>query len=79
MQDKTYPPRKAPTGLRTGMTPAGTSSMRAELWKLRRDKAGVMVAAVARRRTGIESAREDIVCVCRCEVCYIRRYEVYSW
>jgi hypothetical protein len=63
MQDKTYPPRKAPTGLRTGMTPAGTSSMRAELWKLRRDKAGVMVAAVARRRTGIESAREDIVCV----------------
>lgn len=57
-----YPPRKAPTGLRTGMAPTGTSSKRAELWKLRRAMAGVERPA-ARRRTGIESAREAIVCV----------------
>ena len=56
-----YPPRKAPTGLRTGMAPTGTSSKRAELWKLRRVMAGVERPA-ARRRTGIESAREAIVC-----------------
>jgi hypothetical protein len=50
------------------MTPAGTSSKRAELWKLRRLKAGVEEMLVARRRAGIERAREAIVCV-DCEVC----------
>jgi hypothetical protein len=51
------------------MTPAGTSSIRAELWKLRRLKAGVeILAAVARRRAGIERAREAIVLCVDCEV-----------
>ncbi|KAG9966832.1 hypothetical protein KCU61_g566, partial [Aureobasidium melanogenum] len=57
-----YPPRKAPTGLRTGMAPAGTSSNGAELWKLRRIIAGVERLA-ARRRAGIDIAREAIVCL----------------
>ena len=65
-EDVSYPPRKAPTGLRTGIAPTGTSSRRAELWKLRRVMAGVDMLA-ARRRAGIESAREAIVCVC--EMC----------
>lgn len=57
-----YPPRKAPTGLRTGMAPAGTSSNGAELWKLRRIIAGLERLA-ARRRAGIDIAREAIVCL----------------
>lgn len=57
--EESHPPRKAPTGLRTGMAPAGTSSMREELWKLRR-ATGVLGRA-ARRRAERDMAREAIV------------------
>lgn len=44
------------------MAPAGTSSMGAEWEKLRRVMAGVERLA-ARRRAGIDIAREAIVCL----------------
>lgn len=75
--EASYPPRKAPTGLRTGMAPTGTSSKRAELWKLRRVMAGVERPAMARRRAGIERAREAIVCVCAICVSCVGGDKVY--